>query len=272
MGSKGLIVQEDMRQLLGLMICRGCMTNADTLPGVEKLVITDLADELKDSPANRTGPLYQQKVYVDVNRALANAGAGKSTLIARDSLENYQGQQQRTVAERSTTGGTVTIQSQGLTVLQSGSSIDLSGGSVQYDAAKVRTSVVVSGGVQTDLTDARADIPYDTISTRFVLDYGRWNRKEVIDLGQSFRFDPGYVDGKDAGQLSLIGLQGTVMQADVLGRTTTGALQREAGSQPLGARLVIGTGAVAGPPCNEADGTGCFLLVRIASATAALNN
>ena len=32
-------------------------------------------DELKDSPVNRDGPLRSQKVYVDVNRALANANA-----------------------------------------------------------------------------------------------------------------------------------------------------------------------------------------------------
>ncbi|WP_306463962.1 filamentous hemagglutinin N-terminal domain-containing protein [Nitrosospira sp. NpAV] len=62
-------------------------------------------DELKDSPVNRDGPLRSQKVFVDINRALANANAGKPTLIAKDSLQSYQARLERNVAERSTEGG-----------------------------------------------------------------------------------------------------------------------------------------------------------------------
>ena len=88
-------------------------------------------DELKDSPLNRDGAIRGDKVYLDLARALANASAGKDTLIARDSLEAYQGKLERNVAERSTAGGTVTIRSQGDAILETGAVIDLSGGSVQ---------------------------------------------------------------------------------------------------------------------------------------------
>lgn len=203
-------------------------------------------DELKDSPVNREGPLRGETVHVDVERALARAAAGESTLIAQDSLESYQGKLERTVAERSTAGGLVNIQSQGEAILESGAVVDLSGGSVQYTAANVKTTLLSSNGKLVDIADAAAETRYDGIATRYVVDYGRWNRREVIDLGQSYRHDPGYVDGKDAGALQIVGMGATVMQAEVLGRTTTGTLQRDAGQTPAGARLRIGSDAVAG--------------------------
>ena len=203
-------------------------------------------DELKDSPINREGALRGEKVYVDVNRALANADAGTPTLIARDSLESYQARLERTVAERSTAGGTVTVQSQGEAILESGAVVDLSGGSVQYTAANLKTTLLTSNGKLVDLADANAETRYDGIATRYVIDYGRWNRKEVIDLGQSYRYDPGYAEGKDAGVLEIIGMGGTVMQADVIGRTTTGELQRDAGQIPAGARVRFGSDTVGG--------------------------
>ncbi len=88
------------------------------------------SDELKDSPVNRDGPLRGQKVYVDINRALVNADAGKSSLIAQDSLASYQGRLERTVAERSTEGGAVRVHAQGEAIIESGAVIDLSGGSL----------------------------------------------------------------------------------------------------------------------------------------------
>ena len=197
-------------------------------------------DELKDSPVNQQGSLRGEKVYVDINRALANADAGKSTLIAQDSLESYQAKLERGVAERSTAGGNVRLMSSGETILENGAQFDLSGGSVRYTAANMKTTLLTSSGKLVDIAEANAETRYDGIATRFVKDYGRWNVKEVIDLGQSYRYDPGYIEGKDAGSLSVIGMKAVVMKADIQGRTTVGELQREAGTAPAGASLTIG--------------------------------
>ena len=169
-------------------------------------------DELKDSPVNRDGPLRSQKVFVDINRALANANAGKPTLIAKDSLRILPGAPRAGVAERSTLGGTVRVSSQGESIIEAGAAIDLSGGSVRFTPASVPTTLVMSRGVLTDIADARADVRYDGIATRYIQDYGRWNVKEVIDLGQSFNYDPGYTEGKNAGAMEVIGLRANVMQ------------------------------------------------------------
>lgn len=204
-------------------------------------------DELKDSPINQQGPLRGQTVYMDVNAALDNANAGKATLIAKDSLLAYQALQARTVAERSTVGGTVNIRSQGEAIVQSGAVVDLSGGSLSYTPANVKTTLLRANGKLVDLADAVATTRYDSIATRFVVDYGRWNKTDVIDAGQSFRFDPGYTEGKSAGSLNVQSMGAAFMQADILGRTTVGARQGAAGLPPQGATFTLGAPDI-GPP------------------------
>src|SRR6185312_5781257 len=204
-------------------------------------------DELKDSPVNRDGPLRSQKVYVDINRALANADSGTPTLIAKDSLQAYQARLERTVAERSTEGGVVRVNSQGEVVIAPGAMIDISGGSLSYTPSSVKTTLLMSRGVLTDIANARADVRYDGIATRYVQDFGRWNVKEVIDLGQTFNYDPGYTEGKNAGALEVMGLRAVVMQGDVQGRTMVGEVQRDLGIMPDGARLTVGNDPVAHP-------------------------
>lgn len=197
-------------------------------------------DELKDSPVNQQGPLRGEKAYLDINRAMANSKAGKSTLIAKDSLESYQGRLARTVAERSTAGGNVAIHSQGEAIVEAGAVIDLSGGSTQYTPGMVNTTLLAKGGVLTDLADANAETRYDGIATRYVVDYKKWNQQEVINLPQSQKYEAGYTEGKNAGSLGVFGMQATYMQAGIQGRTTVGQLQRDAVVQPAGARLTLG--------------------------------
>lgn len=228
-------------------IASGAQISVAGLAGVEvsasrNTVAVELrGDELKDSPVNQSGPLRSETVYVDITRALANADAGQPTLIAKDSLVSYRDKMERTVAERSTMGGTVNIRSEGETILESGAVVDLSGGSLVYTPATVKTTQLIANGKLVDISDANADTRYSGIATRYVVDYGRWNKKEVIDLGQSYRFDPGYTEGKDAGSLNLESMRGAFMQADIQGRTTVGTLQRAKGVQPHGATLTVGT-------------------------------
>lgn len=197
-------------------------------------------DELKDSPVNRNGTLRGETVYVDVNRALANADAGVDTLIAEDSLEAYADQQTRTVAERSTAAGTVNVKSTGEAIVESGATIDLSGGNLKYTAGTVETTLLIANGKKVDISDARADVAYTGIATKYEVSYDRWNVTETIDLGKSYRYDPGYLEGKNAGTMTLFGMGATVMQGNIEGRTTVGELQRASGKLPAGAKLVIG--------------------------------
>ncbi|WP_306463963.1 filamentous haemagglutinin family protein [Nitrosospira sp. NpAV] len=111
----------------------------------------------------------------------------------------------------------------------------------------------MSRGVLTDIANARADVRYDGIATRYVQDFGRWNIKEMIDLGQSFNYDPGYTEGKNAGALEVIGLRASVMQADIQGRTIVGEVQRDLGIMPDGARLTMGNDPAVNPISGGLD-------------------
>ncbi|MFY8043239.1 MAG: hypothetical protein ACOVOD_09955, partial [Rhodoferax sp.] len=216
-------------------------------------------DELKDSPLNQQGNLRGRTVYLDVDKALANAEAGLPTLIAKDSLLAYKARQGRTVAERSTSGGTVGFLSEGTTIVEAGAKIDVSGGSVANTAATVKNTFLSKNGTLVDLADARADVKYDGISTEYVIDYGRWNKKEIVTLGQTFQYQEAYVEGKNAGSVNLLGLGGTFkelvdeklvtvqrggtyFQGNIIGSTVVGERQRQKGTQPAGATFQVGFG------------------------------
>lgn len=197
-------------------------------------------DELKDSPANRTGPVRGQTVYVDVERALANANAGKDTLIAKDSLQGYANQLQRTAAERATKAGTVNIQSDGQAIVESGVKVNLSGGSISYKGGYVPYSILSANGVLTDASDALAGVRYTDIPTNLTVKYDRWNRTETFGTNVK-RYQAGYVEGQSAGTLSLQSIGTAVMQASITGQVTVGAQQLASATMPTGATLQIGS-------------------------------
>ncbi|HQS99775.1 MAG: filamentous hemagglutinin [Hydrogenophilales bacterium 16-64-46] len=216
------------------------LENVEVAAGRSVIEIELRGDELKDSPVNQDGPLRGQKVYIDIDLALAQSDAGESTLVARDTLLNLKAQQQRTVAERSTAGGTVNVFSKGEAIVESGVTVDLSGGSLSHAAGNVKTTLLSSNGELVDLSLASAEVRYDGIATRYVIDYGRWNVQEVIDLGQSYRYEAGYQEGNNAGSLQTFGIGALYAQPTVVGTTVTGERQRELGLQPQGAHWIVG--------------------------------
>jgi filamentous hemagglutinin len=233
-----------------LHIAEGAVIDVSGLQGVavdvarNSVAVELRGDELKDSPVNRNGPLRGQTVYMDVERALALAEGGLDTLVAKDSLESYAARLQRGAAERATSGGTVNLRSQGETIVESGATIDVSGGSVDYRPGMVKQSVLISNGKLVDATEATAGTRYDGDASRFRVDHDRWNRTDVIETGAAQRHDAGYVLGKDAGRVNVVGMKATVMQGDVVGRTVQGTLQQASGSAPAGATLRLGSNAV----------------------------
>jgi filamentous hemagglutinin family protein len=197
-------------------------------------------DELKDSPVNRHGPLRGRTVYMDIERALERAEAGESTLVAADSLRAYAQRIERSIAERSTRGGSVDIASEGSAVVEHGVTIDLSGGSLDFQQAVVRSDVLSAQGRLVGVAEARADVPYDAIVSQYIVEHARWNRREVIVLPSGWQHVQGYVEGRDAGSLSVSGPGAVVMQAALVGETVTGTRQQALGRPPRGPRVQLG--------------------------------
>jgi filamentous hemagglutinin family protein len=246
------------------------------------------ANEVRDSPQQRDGALRGQTVRVDVRRSgtLADGTVWEGTPIADVSgaIDNVP----RGVAERNLAGGTVTIESQGDVVLSAGATVDVSGGSVRYRDGYIDTSRVVSGGRIFDIGDADPARTYDGIVDAFTVTDPVWGVTRVFPGFPSLGvFTPGYVEGKDAGTIGIIG-RGLVLDSSFVGTVTAGRLQRQPtrsfGSDrpyrphdqiPQAGRLIIGRNIDASPVRLTPDvrfGMGSAPLDPVAALAARLAN
>lgn len=162
-------------------------------------------NELKDSPLQRDGLLAGQKVLIDIREGTPLAD-----------VSGYIAGVQRGIAEKSAVGGSVTFKSEGDVILRQGSTVDVSGGSLNYAGGDTGTTRLLSGSRSVDIADAS---PLQTY-TGFVKD--------------TYRYEAGYVEGKDAGTFSVVADKAAI-DGTLRGGTVAGIHQRTAASRPAGA-------------------------------------
>ena len=192
-----------------------------TLPVSDTVISAKLeATELADSPYLRNGPLQGQTIYFDVNAIGANpAGTWWGTPVA-----NVTGEIlgiTRNVIERNLAGGTVNIESQGDVILSPSSTINVSGGYIQYTGGYIDTSELLTPWGQTvPIASASPDIPYLGIDNSTTTTDAKWGVTSTYQTTGSY-YAPGYIEGKDAGSLSLEAtafiLDGSVSAKTVVG-------------------------------------------------------
>jgi filamentous hemagglutinin len=170
-------------------------------------------DELKDAPLQRDSFLRGSTVWIDIEQGTPLAD-----------VSGYIAKVGRTVAERSTVGGAVTLRSEGELVLNAGARLDVSGGSIAYQAGYGRTTQLVANGSIVDIGNARPDVRYDGFADRYSVADAKWGQTRTWDLGRKV-FIPAYVAGRDAGRLSL-SAHGLVLDADLHGGAVYGERQR----------------------------------------------
>lgn len=180
------------------------------------------AIQLADSPLQRTGVLYRTEVSFDRRK-------NNNTGLKVANVSDFYGQIARTAAEKLSAGGTISIKSDGAVVVGQRARLDVSGGTLNYAGGEIRTTLLRQGNRLIDIADARADVIYD----------------EVITPSQG-RYEAGYVEGKDAGTLTVAGRR-LVLDGELAGKVVAGPYQRGASaeSRPLAGRLQVGI--VAGP-------------------------
>lgn len=135
------------------------------------------SNELADSPVQRGGVLYRSEVLAD---------ARELTDVAN--LTGFYKSIARSAEELSTTGGTVTIKSNGTTVVADGAKVDVSGGSVVYKAGSIASSLLRLGNSLVRIEDALPGTRYD----------------QLITAGGAAAV-AGYAEGKDGGALTVAG-------------------------------------------------------------------
>lgn len=112
------------------------------------------ATELADSPVQRGGVLYRSDLLSDARRQVSVGNVtGQYNLVERN------------VDELSTRGGNVRLWSQGDLVIADDATIDISGGSIQYQTGQIMSSLVRRGNQLLSLENAKAGEKYDELIT-----------------------------------------------------------------------------------------------------------
>jgi len=232
------------------------------------------ANELRDNPLLRSGPLRGRTVYFDARlggKFLDGSGVAD--------LSGYYDLLERDVAQLMIAGGKVSLAANQI-VTRQGSVIDLSGGNLRtLDGFTRRTVLVDASGNRVPIEGAAPGVAYVGTDDVVMVAHPRWGTTETysspLSRGRA-RFERGYVQGGSAGTLSLD--TGTtywfdeakvsagaellpanpsatgafrILDGDVAARVTVGPKQREAPTgtadptqawreRPAAAKLVIG--------------------------------
>lgn len=209
--------------------------------------------ELKDRPEQRNGVLRGTEITVDLRKSgvLADGTPWIGTPLA-DLREAAAAGLFRTNAERHSVGGNISLRTQGAILLETGSSIDVSGGEVYYPESAIGSSLVMIGGRLLDIAEATPGLPVQAVLQRVERRDQKWGQSNSWDL---FNNPAGasYSEGRDAGSLSLLAprlvLEGQVRGSAFAGTyqrlapdfSSAGGLARPYDQRPRGGQLKIGS-------------------------------
>jgi filamentous hemagglutinin family protein len=202
-----------------------------TLPMSRNMVTVELrANELRDSPNQRDSAIRGVPLVVDA-RVGTPLGDIRGAIAAIP----------KSVAERTSAGGTAAIVSDGDIVAAGGSLIDVSGGVINYASGVVQTSQLVGAdGKIYDIGSAdpaRSYIGAISPSIRRVDD--RWGQITTTPLQSTGRLELGYIEGKSAGTLQFAAPT-LVLNGTMVATAPAGPFQRSPGLAPAGGDLIIG--------------------------------
>ncbi len=195
--------------------------------------------ELADSPLQRTGPLRGPDVQIDLRKTgTFNGRTWIGTPLADAS--GYVGLIEHTVGELTTDGGTVSLSAGASIVMQRGSTLDVSGGSINFEGGLVQTTRVVSGGQIFDIAQATPDRVYDGIFTgKFTATHAKWGLNDTFTnplVLSGAHYEEGYTQGKNGGSVAL---RAPSMALDGSLRGNTLDDPRPRTSTPLGSTLSL---------------------------------
>ena len=197
----------------------------------ENIVAAQLtAAILANSPLQADGPLHGATVQVDISQTGTNADGSIWYGSPIGDLSGYKNLIQLNVGELTIAGGSVAINTSGSVNLQPGSTVNVSGGSINYAGATVATTkVVTANGQVLDISKATPDQAYTGLATGFATGSSKWGASQSFTNGlePSTYYDPGYTQGGNGGSLS-INSSGAAFAGDLFGNVTTGARQQVA--------------------------------------------
>jgi filamentous hemagglutinin len=194
--------------------------------------------ELADSPLQRRGPLRGPTLNLDI-RQRGNYNGIDWVGTPLGNAVGYVGLIERNVGELTTSGGTVSMNAGNSVVIQKGAKVDVSGGYVNFEGGTVATTRIISDGRVVDIANALPDRVhtrlYDGAFTVANPKYGVEKTFEHPLALSGEHFEPGYIEGKNAGSVNITA-PSMVLDGELVGKTISGPRQRTAALAPkLGA-------------------------------------
>lgn len=199
----------------------------------ENIVSVQLrGSELADTPLQRDGVLRGQTVQIDLRQTgTFNGQPWVGTPLANTT--GYIALVDRTVGQLTTGGGSVSLQAGTSVVFQPGSSVNVSGGWVNYAGGEVATTKLLADGRVLDISQATPDRIYDgTYSGSTTSSSAKWGVADTTSNPQlSSTFEPAYVQGGNAGKLTITA-PAMALDGNLLGAAFAGPRQRSSVPSP----------------------------------------
>jgi filamentous hemagglutinin family protein len=222
-------------------------------------------NEQRDAPVNRDGKsLNSNDVWID-RRSLVFVPKGTNGYesdrwyTAGGLLEvgGYLATQGHTVGEWMAQGGVVNFGG-GDVVTQAGSTINLSGGTIDVQTGFIHQSWLKGAdGRLYEVSKAPGDLLYKGLYKGFEEEHARWGKKATAYfysplIAPQRRLEGGYTVGRDAGLL-VVGTKSAVIEGDIAGHTFQGSRQTQSAQAGLdgydqsqkavarGAQLAVGS-------------------------------
>jgi filamentous hemagglutinin family protein len=180
------------------------------------------SNELANSPTQRNGVLYGTTDYVDLRDATIVYDSNGSPTAATVPIANIIGSVETiagNIAERSTAGGIINLSSTGDVIVNAGSTLNFSGGSVAYQSGDITVTELISAGQVYNIGTANPNLIYSGIFNQTI-------------------YQQGYVQGAAGGNLNITSYS-ALLDGTLQGSTTNGAEQRQASSWATGSTLNI---------------------------------
>ncbi len=178
--------------------------------------------ELANSPLQRDGPLRGQTIKIDLRQTgTYNGQAWIGTPLA--DTTGYVALVDHTVGQLTTAGGSVQLSAGSAVVLQPGSTVNVSGGWINYTGGDVATSKVLADGRVLDIALATPDRVYDGLYQGATTSANsKWGvTSTTVNPALEATYEPGYVQGGTGGSLAItapaVALDGTLLGATVAG-------------------------------------------------------
>ncbi len=184
------------------------------------------SNELEDDPVQRGGPLLTQTVIVDVRN-------GRPPIISAGSWQSDVQGVSENILQRTSNGGTASFLSEGDVVVNSGATINVSGGKWTYTGGTTQTTQLIgANGRLYDISTADPSLSYTGVLnptfTQSFNGFGVQITQATPGLG---RYQNGYVQGFSAGTVTF-GAPSMALQGTLIGTAVNGLYQRGAANIP----------------------------------------